>query len=120
MTPTTFPQANLTLTAPPGMPECGELPVYRGGTQLVSSWRVSWHERLSILFFGRVWLQVWGGRTQPPVAISGERTIFPEDLPPEAAEDREAAKATIEGPGGIPLSRLSRACGLPEPQRQGP
>jgi len=102
------------------MPECGELPVYRGGTQLVSSWRVSWHERLSILFFGRVWLQVWGGRTQPPVALSGERTIFPEDLPPEAAEDREAAKATIEGPGGIPLSRLSRACGLPEPQRQGP
>lgn len=78
MTPTRFDEANKILTKPAGMTdeECGSLPTYADGHQTISCWRPTWRERLSILFFGRVWLQVMFGKTQPPVALSGARTIF--------------------------------------------
>ncbi len=53
--------------------EVVDLPVFTNGEQCVSCWKMSWRERLSALLFGRVWLQVLSGETQPPVAIHAER-----------------------------------------------
>lgn len=76
MTPLAFPESNRTLNAPEGMDNCSALPVWSDGQQCISCWRPNWRERLSILFFGRVWIWVWSGHTQPPIALAGERQIF--------------------------------------------
>lgn len=78
MKPTGFPEQTKTLTKPIGMTdeECGSLPVYNDGSQSISCWRMTWRERLSALFVGRVWLQVYAGHTQPPVSLTAAKTIF--------------------------------------------
>jgi hypothetical protein len=55
--------------------ECGTLPVATDGQVCLSLWKAGWRERLSILFFGRVWLWVYSGKTQPPVALAGQKSI---------------------------------------------
>jgi len=52
------------------------LRVWTDGEQCVSLWKPSFRERLSILLFGRVWLAVLSGHTQPPVTVSGQRAYF--------------------------------------------
>lgn len=78
MQPQPFSESNKNLTAPIGWkPEdCGDLPVWCDGRQCVSCWRPSWRERLAILIFGRVWLYVVSGLTQPPVALTGAKSVF--------------------------------------------
>lgn len=76
MTPRAFAESNKTLGAPSGMENCSSLAVYADGKTCLSCWRPTWRERLSILLFGRVWLWVMSGYTQPPVALSGKRTVF--------------------------------------------
>ena len=56
--------------------ECGTLPVFCYDETCVSCWRLSWKERLSALFFGTVWVWVWSGQTQPPIALRAKRTVF--------------------------------------------
>jgi hypothetical protein len=74
MTPIKFTQANANLGSPQGMTEeqCGSLPVYRDGQTCLSCWGMTWRERLTILFKGRVWLWVWMGNTQPPVKLEAD------------------------------------------------
>ena len=78
MYPIEFKQANRKLTRPPSMTdeECGSLHVYADGERLVSLWKMSWCERFSALFFGRLWLYVFSDNTQPPVALSVEKDVF--------------------------------------------
>jgi hypothetical protein len=84
--PSRFKEQNGSLGAPQNFdPEQSEaaseivsLPVFSDGEQCISLWRMSWRERLSALLFGRVWLQVLSGPTQPPVALTTARTIFEE------------------------------------------
>lgn len=78
MKPIDFAEQNKTLTKPVDMTdeECGSLPVYNDGSQSVSCWRLSWRERISALWHGRIWLQVYAGHTQPPVSLTAARTIF--------------------------------------------
>ena len=80
MEPLYFSQATKVLEAPEGMTdkECGILPVFTDGEQCVSLWGMSLRERLSALFFGRVWVLILSGSTQPPIAINVERSIFEE------------------------------------------
>lgn len=52
------------------------LPVWTDGEQCVSCWRMSWRERLSALLFGRVWLAILSGTTQPPVWVGACRTYL--------------------------------------------
>ena len=42
---------------------------------VVSCWEPSFRERLSVLFFGRVWLTFYGEH-QPPAGIDAIRNIF--------------------------------------------
>jgi len=78
MKPIAFPQATIELQKPEGMTdeECGSLPVFRDGQHCISCWQPTLKERLSILLFGKVWLWVWMGNTQPPVALEGCKTPF--------------------------------------------
>ena len=74
MTPLAFSRANRKLVAP----ECGDLPALVTAKEVYTCWRPTWLERLSILFFGRVWLSVLtGGGTQPPVMLLGKRDALP-------------------------------------------
>jgi len=78
MEPEKFPQANKELLKPEDWTEeqCGTLPVYTDGQQCISLWKMTWRERVSALFFGRMWLIVHSGQTQPPVALMATREIF--------------------------------------------
>lgn len=78
MIPTDFKEATKVLTKPASMTdeECGSLSVYSDGLRCVSCWKMSFKERISALVFGKVWLIVISGQTQPPVSLSCERTVF--------------------------------------------
>jgi len=54
------------------------LPVWTDGEQCVSCWKMSLTDRLSALLFGRVWLAVLSGETQPPVSIQASRNYLKE------------------------------------------
>lgn len=72
--------ASTTLNAPAGEEErILPLRVYSDGQQCISCWKMTWRERLSALFFGRVWLAVLGGQTQPPVWLWATREALKEN-----------------------------------------
>lgn len=74
MKPVKFDEANKVLVHPSSMTEeqCSDLHVYRDESgQLISCWELSGEELMEVLKTKRVWLFVWGGNTQPPVAIDG-------------------------------------------------
>lgn len=72
-TPRRFPEANKIFTSPHNMEEeCGNLPVQVHAQGMLSCWQMSWRERLSALFFGRVWLNTHGSQ-HPPVWIAVQR-----------------------------------------------
>jgi hypothetical protein len=52
------------------------LSAWSDGEQCVSLWRLSWRERLSALIFGRVWLALLSGDSQPPVYVEARRQYF--------------------------------------------
>ena len=45
------------------------LPIWTDGEQCVSCWKMSLRERLSAILFGRIWLSLLSGETQPPACI---------------------------------------------------
>jgi hypothetical protein len=92
MEPINFPQATKTLGPPKGMTkeECGDLPVFTDGKQCISLWKMTWRERFAALFFGKIWLSVYSGQTQPPVWLRADRQIFTEVK--EQPHEEETAK----------------------------
>lgn len=72
MIPTTFPQSNRVLTAPDGMPECGDLPVWTDGGFCISRWLPTAEDLEAILNGRPIWLHVACATlgTQPPVALT--------------------------------------------------
>lgn len=78
MKPIKFEQANKNLLKPESMTdeECSSLWVYNDGRECISCWRLTWKERIKALLFGRVWLSVLSGRTQPPVWLACCKTVF--------------------------------------------
>lgn len=63
------------------------LPVWTDGEQCVSLWRPTWRERLSCLVFGKVWLALLSGQTQPPALVVACREYLT-DEPDEPKERR--------------------------------
>ncbi len=78
MEPIEFKEVNAALQKSESMTdeECRPLHVFRDDKQCISCWRPTWRERLSILWYGKVWLSVIGGKTQPPVWLMGNKTAF--------------------------------------------
>jgi len=54
------------------------LPVWTDGEQCVSCWKMSFRERLSALLFGRVWLALLSGETQPAACLTVARSHLQE------------------------------------------
>jgi hypothetical protein len=68
--PIPFSQANVQLGAPHGMEaECGLLPVFTDGAQCISCWEPTPEERAQIANGAHIWLHVFSGSSQPPVAL---------------------------------------------------
>jgi len=81
MKPSHFKESNSTLLG--GPPEkygvdVGDLPTFKDGTNILSCWRLTLRERLSVLLWGRVWLCIRGGAMHPPVAMWAKRAGFEE------------------------------------------
>lgn len=78
MKPIEFRQANKNLSTPSNMEEveCGSLWVYNDGKICVSCWKMTFRQRMKALLFGRVWLGVLSGETQPPVWVDCTKTVF--------------------------------------------
>ena len=78
MTPIKVKQANKNLLKPHNMTaeECSSLWVYTDGKQCISCWKLSWKQRIKALLFGKVWLSVLSGGTQPPVWLDCDKTVF--------------------------------------------
>lgn len=55
------------------------LHVWTDGEQCLSLWRPSWRERLSVLLFGRVWMALLSGETQPPACVVACKEYLRED-----------------------------------------
>ena len=72
MKPIKFKEANRTLVGY----KCKNLPTFTDGRQSLSLWKMTFRERLSALIFGKVWLSVLSGKTQPPVWIDACKTVF--------------------------------------------
>jgi hypothetical protein len=78
MKPIEFKEANKKLLKPYSMTEdeCGPLSVFSDDKQCISCWKMSWKQRIKALIYGRVWLSVYSGNTQPPVWLLCDKTIF--------------------------------------------
>lgn len=78
--PIDFPESNFTWrgwTEAEGRPAVADLPVWHDRpagkgqvTRSVSCWKLTWTERLCVLFTGRVWLSVLG--RHPAVKVQGD------------------------------------------------
>jgi len=78
MEPIKFNEMNGQLNKPKSMTddECGPLYVHSDGVQLVSCWKMTFKERIAALLYGKVWLGVVSGTTQPPVWLTCRKTVF--------------------------------------------
>ncbi len=77
MKPASFPESNGTLSGGPAASygtedDVSDLPVHRADGQIISCWRLSWRDRLRLLFGGRVWLHVLARQTHAPVKVAAE------------------------------------------------
>lgn len=78
MEPIFFEEATKELKKPDSMTdeECSSLWVWNDGQQSISCWKLTWKERLKLLFHGKVWVGVVAGRTQPPIWVDPSKTVF--------------------------------------------
>ncbi len=81
MKPIKFKEWNKTLLRPYSITdkECESLPVYTDGIMCLSCWKLSFVEKLKVLFFGKIWLSVRSGKRQPPVSLNCWRNAFIKD-----------------------------------------
>lgn len=81
MKPIKFKQANKNLLKPDSMTdeECSSLWVHTDGKQCLSCWKLNFKQRISALIFGKVWLCVLSGSTQPPVWLNCTKEVFEND-----------------------------------------
>lgn len=78
MTPAKFKEFNRTLRKPDSMTdeECSSLEVFTDESICISCWQMNLLERLRALLFGKIWLGVLSGGTQPPVWLICHRSAF--------------------------------------------
>jgi hypothetical protein len=81
MYPILFDEHNLMLTPPTDKAghehkDVSNLPVYRGQGRVISCWRPTLRETISLLFHRRVWFMIWAERTSPPITLMAKKTVF--------------------------------------------
>ena len=79
MQPLKFEEAQVELKKPGSMTddECGSLWIHRSERgECISCWTVPFWQRLKFLFHGKLWLGVFSGKTQPPVWLDMNKTVF--------------------------------------------
>jgi len=76
--PIQFKEQTKVLQKPESMTdeECGTLPIWNDGKRCISCWKMSFKERLKALLYGKIWIHVLSGETQPPIAIECDKTVF--------------------------------------------
>lgn len=77
--PFAFKEATHILGKPKSMTdeECKSLHVHMDGKTVVSCWKLNFIQRLMVLLFGKIWLNVYSGEyTQPPVWLDCANTVF--------------------------------------------
>ena len=81
MKPIEFKEQTKTLSKPSSMTdeECGPLPVWSDGKSTISCWGMSLPERLRALLYGKIWVSVYMGPTQPPIGLVCEKSAFVQD-----------------------------------------
>ncbi len=82
MQPIKFKEANRQLMKPDNMTEeeCKALWVHTDGVECLSCWKMSFKQRLLALLYGKVWLCVLSGSTQPPVWLDCCKTVFVKEV----------------------------------------
>lgn len=82
MKPTKFKEQTKILSRPKSMTdeECGSLPVYTDEKFCISCWKMNFKERLKALAFGKIWVWVHSGGTQPPIALKCCKTVFVKEV----------------------------------------
>lgn len=76
--PVPFKYQNKVLTAPENSEDVHDLNVWTDGRECISCWKLTLTERLMALLFGRVWVAVLFGNSQPPIYIEASRNFFEE------------------------------------------
>ena len=76
--PGEFEGMNTMLTAPAGREEeVGTLACFRNGQVIVSCWQLTPEELQAVIDSGgKVFLSIWGGRTQPPCYVASEESVL--------------------------------------------
>lgn len=75
MQPVSFNNVNKILTGSGLGPEGNKienLPIWTDNKVCVSCWKLTWKERVRLLWRGRVWVAVLSGDSQPPLALTIE------------------------------------------------
>ena len=72
--PVNFKEANRELL--PGLQNQKSIVVFTDGEQCISRWKLTFLQRLSVLFFGRIWLGIRSGCSMPGVWLDCGRTCF--------------------------------------------
>jgi len=81
MKPIHFKEAQLKLTKPDSMEDCGSLWVHNSDNECISLWTVPFWQRVKFLFHGNVWLGVHGSsKNQPPVWLDMTKTVFIKEI----------------------------------------
>ena len=92
--PIQFQEANMVWKGWPADTERTEvldLPAHRSGDQTISCWKLSWLERLNVLFRGVAWVYVYG--QCPPVAVGGIKPFTKYRSAQNAAVQKAVQKA---------------------------
>lgn len=82
MKPIVFESMNKILCRPKDVTdeECKPLYVYTDGVVCISCWKMSWKEKLECFIFGKIWLHIRSGDTQPPVSLRVSRNTLNKDV----------------------------------------
>ena len=71
MKPINFPESNKVFTKPSSMKddECKSMFVFDNGINKISCWKLSLVERLQVLIFGKIWVNLFSNN-QPPISLT--------------------------------------------------
>lgn len=84
MKPVNFPESNDVLKAPPSMPDCQDLPIFRLTNPVdlvISCWEMSEEEFQQIAKSRRIYLSSWS-ETHPPIYLSSNNPFISENTAP--------------------------------------